>query len=84
MNDRRAEIKEIIASELKVSPNLLDESMTLESLGLDSLQASEVMIAIEEKFDCQVDVSQVSSLFSRDTRLRELLDTLLSAIGEAP
>ncbi len=53
-NQVRDDIALIIAEQAMVEPGEINDSTTMEDLGLDSLALVEVVFAIEEKFDISV------------------------------
>ena len=50
----------------------IDENSTFESLGLDSLDAIEILCAVEEELDCELDVDGTDM-----TTLSDLLDAIV-------
>lgn len=56
-------VKEIIAEELGVEADTVTlESHLADDLGADSLDAIELIMAVEEEFDVQIDDSEATSI----------------------
>ena len=56
------EIKTIVAEQVSKSKNDVQESSTLESLGMDSLDRVEVVMKIEEKFNIEMSDEKVDTV----------------------
>lgn len=84
MTSRKQEIKSLIAAELRVPVESLDEEMTLEAVGFDSLQAAEAILAIEKAFDHQIDAPQIAGALTPDTRLGDLVNMIDGAVEGMP
>ena len=55
-----------------IAPEEIDENSTFESLGLDSLDAIEILCAVEEELDCELDVDGTDM-----ATLSDLLDAIV-------
>ncbi len=84
MTNRQQQIKALIATELRIPADSLRDDLTLESIGFDSLQAAEAILAIEQKLGCEIDAPQITAALTRDTRLGELVDMIVAVIPEEP
>lgn len=63
MNDILNRIKEVLAKDYEVDPATVSlQSKLKEDLGLDSLDLSEAILAIEDEFDFEFDDDAVDSL----------------------
>ncbi len=76
----RDEVKEVFVAELNetikedIQAEDLDEETTIESLGADSLDISELIVSLEESLDIEIDDDE---LLSKET-VGEVIDYLLS------
>jgi acyl carrier protein len=77
----REEIRSVIVGKLGLSDGAVKDEMTLEELGLDSLLAAEILIAIEQRLGSAVDASAISGMVGRDTPLGELIDLVITSLG---
>jgi acyl carrier protein len=80
---RKAEIKRIIAEELKLREELLRDDLTMEDLGFDSLASAEIILAIEQKLRLPIDTAQVAAQVTRDASVAQLIDAIDAASQEA-
>jgi acyl carrier protein len=63
MSDVFKKVAEVVAEQLSVDINEVKlESNFIEDLGADSLDTVELLMALEESFDCEIDESAASSL----------------------
>jgi acyl carrier protein len=82
--DRRARIRGAIASELRLPVQLLDDSATVGSLGLDSLGLAQSVVAVEEALSGEVDTERLSGLLAPEMTLGQLLDAIEQSLAAAP
>ena len=64
-NDTLAKVIETIVQELKVDRNLVNEGVTLEGLGADSLDIVQIIMKFEEQFGMEIsdqDAEKMNSL----------------------
>jgi len=61
-NDTFAKVVDIIAQKLDKDKALIVESATLESLGADSLDLTEIIIELEDVFGIEIDDEKAESL----------------------
>jgi acyl carrier protein len=55
MNDIEARVKKIVADQLEVDGNSVsNEASFIEDLGADSLDTVELVMALEEEFNCEI------------------------------
>jgi acyl carrier protein len=55
MNDIEARVKEIVVEQLGVNPEeVTNESSFVDDLGADSLDTVELVMALEEAFECEI------------------------------
>ena len=65
MSDVFKKVAEVVAEQLSVELSEIKlESNFIEDLGADSLDTVELLMALEETFDCEIDESVASSLVS--------------------
>jgi hypothetical protein len=69
-----------MARELRIDVGALDDELTLEEMGLDSLAAAEIVLAVEQTLDTPVDTWIVAASITRDTRLAEFVIAIDEAI----
>ena len=81
MTEAAQVIKGIIAEKLRVSPQYVDEDCTLHELGLDSLGAAEVVLAVEQRFSVALDMSVIKDSVQPDTKLSELLALMSNMVS---
>lgn len=63
MSDVFNKVAEVVAEQLSVELSEIKlESNFIEDLGADSLDTVELLMALEETFDCEIDESAASSL----------------------
>jgi acyl carrier protein len=78
--DLRARIKQIIAAQLRVSPEALSDDLSVEATGLNSLALAEAVVAIEQQLGKRVDTAKLSEQLSYELTLAQLMDTINSAL----
>jgi len=61
-NDTVAKVVDVIAQKLDKDKALIVESATLESLGADSLDLTEIIIELEDVFGIEIDDEKAESL----------------------
>ena len=54
MSDVAERVKKIVAEQLGVKEEVSNESSFVEDLGADSLDTVELVMALEEEFDCEI------------------------------
>lgn len=71
MSDILQKVVEVVAEQLGVEASQVKpESHFIEDLGADSLDTVELLMALEEKFDCEIDESSAEKL----TRVQDIVD----------
>ncbi len=73
----------MIATELRLSEELLDGDVTFEDLGLDSLTSVEVLLAIEKQLKCTLDAAQLVETHSPDTPLSVFISSIADTVAPA-
>ncbi len=59
------ELKEIIAKQLKIDRDKITEETNLRTdLGVNSIELAELVLEIEDKYDCDIDEKALSKLTS--------------------
>lgn len=69
-------IKEIIAEQIGVKPSEIEMDSTFEDLGVDSLDAIEITMSIEEQFEVEIPDEVIEKIVS----VRELADYVENAV----
>lgn len=59
-----ARIANIISSHTEIVPDKIYPELTLAELGADSLQTLEIIIGLEEEFECEITESQFEKMKS--------------------
>ncbi|MYQ96604.1 acyl carrier protein [Streptomyces sp. SID4946] len=63
IQDRRAEIKEIVCDVLEIDPDeIKDSSLFKEEYGADSLRSIEVLAALEKNFRVEIDQAELARM----------------------
>lgn len=71
MSDILQQVVEIVVEQLGVEAGQVKpESHFIEDLGADSLDTVELLMALEEKFDCEIDEASAEKL----TRVQDIVD----------
>lgn len=81
--DLAPRIRSLIAAELRLSEDLLDDDLTIEDLGFDSLTSAEVLLAIEKQLGCSLDASSLVETLSPDTLVVELIQATAEAAARS-
>ncbi|MGK5630465.1 acyl carrier protein [Streptomyces sp. URMC 123] len=81
--DVRRHVKALLAERLRVPPRALDEEVSLEHLGLDSLLLAEAVAALEGRFGIGLDMELLAEHMAPALPLRALLDELSGMVGGA-
>ena len=76
MTELKEKTKQVIVEHLEVDPDKLDGNTSFsKELGLDSLDAMDLLLAIDEAFDIRVPTKDMAEI--------DTLDELVSAIEDA-
>lgn len=78
MNGEEERIKEIMLEQLAIDESLLSRDLTLDALAIDSLDALELIVALEEEFDIELD----EELFGDCENIGQISDLIISKIKE--
>lgn len=71
MSDILVKVTEVVVEQLGVEADQVKpESHFIEDLGADSLDTVELLMALEEKFDCEIDESSAEKL----TRVQDIVE----------
>lgn len=71
MSDILAKVTEVVVEQLGVEAGQVKpESHFIEDLGADSLDTVELLMALEEKFDCEIDEASAEKL----TRVQDIVE----------
>ena len=71
MSDTLQQVIEVVAEQLGVEVAQVKlESHFIEDLGADSLDTVELLMALEEKFECEIDEASAEKL----TRVQDIVD----------
>ncbi|WP_176709937.1 acyl carrier protein [Streptomyces sp. Wb2n-11] len=76
-------IKNVLATRIRVAPDRLPDSLTLEDLGLDSLLLAESLVALETRFGVVIDPLRFAERLTPGLPLGELVAELAGHIGAA-
>ena len=64
-NEILERVKKVIANTLKADPaKVSDTAHFINDLGMESIQSVELIAALEEEFDIEIDQDDVSSIFT--------------------
>ena len=72
MTDTEKQIRQIIADQLLNDVSLLSDETTLESLGADSLDYSDILAELEDEFDISLNITE----FSSSHTIKEIVNTI--------
>ncbi|MBL7130214.1 MAG: acyl carrier protein [Candidatus Omnitrophica bacterium] len=76
--DVKQQIKDIIINTLNIKPDELKEGMSLEnSLGVDSTEMVEIVVALSKKFNVKVQEKEIS----KNSTLEDIEDVVKSKLG---
>ncbi|MEV6020311.1 MULTISPECIES: acyl carrier protein [unclassified Streptomyces] len=78
-----AAVKDVLAAKIRVSPDRLPDSLTLEDLGLDSLLLAESLVALESRFGVVIDPLRFAERMTPGLPLGDLVSELAAQIGAA-
>jgi acyl carrier protein len=81
MDDVATDVIAIIAARARTSPPKIGLGDRLEDLGLESLDAVEMIFDLEEKFDIQIPYNANSSHIEFDT-VGEIVDAIKKLVGK--
>ncbi|MCL1874562.1 MAG: acyl carrier protein [Clostridiales bacterium] len=56
------QIQEILAREMQINPELLQNNATMDDLGLDSLAVLELLMIIEDSFEISIDDEEATKM----------------------
>ncbi|MET9902952.1 acyl carrier protein [Streptomyces sp. NPDC006446] len=76
-------IRSVLAARIRVAPDRLPDSLTLEDLGLDSLLLAESLVALESRFDVVIDPLRFAERLTPGLPLGDLIAELAAQIGAA-
>ncbi|ADU63791.1 MAG: acyl carrier protein [Pseudodesulfovibrio sp.] len=78
MSDVAAKVREIIVDQLGVSADeVVDGAAFVEDLGADSLDLTELIMAMEEEFDLEIDDEQAQKLI----KVQDAIAYIEKAVG---
>lgn len=61
--DTEARVRNVVAKLLKASPEkVTGTAHFVRDLGMESIQSVELIAALEEEFDCEIDVDEVADI----------------------
>jgi acyl carrier protein len=83
MTQHEQTIKSVIAVQLRVPMELLEDEFRLDELGLDSLTSAEVVLGVERRFGVRLALAESGSVFTRDTTLRDFVALLATELERA-
>lgn len=66
-------LRKLIADQLSIAPEQINDAVTLEQLGADSLDRVEIVMKLEELFDIEINDDDAEKL----SRFGELLDYVI-------
>ena len=81
MTDITSDVTAIIANKVSVDPSKIELSDRLEDLGIESLEAVEMIFDLEEKFDIQIPYTANDPNFEFDT-VGEVVSAIERLIGK--
>jgi len=70
----KTKLLKIIAEQLKIEKNSIDNHSSLEKLGADSLDRVEIIMKIEEEFDLEISDEDSDKLASLDQAIKYIYD----------
>ena len=70
-------VRSILAPKIDVEPESIEQGDTLEDLGFDSLSAIEIIMEVEEEFDCEVDPERATDVNTVESMV-DLIEDMLS------
>jgi acyl carrier protein len=78
MSDVAAKVREIIVDQLGVSADeVVDGAAFVEDLGADSLDLTELIMAMEEEFDLEIDDEQAQKII----KVQDAISHIEKAVG---
>jgi acyl carrier protein len=78
MSDVAAKVREIIVEQLGVSADeVVDGAAFVEDLGADSLDLTELIMAMEEEFDLEIDDEQAQKII----KVQDAISHIEKAVG---
>ncbi|MGR6035264.1 MAG: acyl carrier protein [Candidatus Nitrosoglobus sp.] len=79
MNDIEARVKEIVIEQLGVNPEeVTNESSFVDDLGADSLDTVELVMALEEAFECEIPDEEAEKI----STVQEAIDYIKECQGK--
>ncbi len=70
MSNIEERVKKIVAEQLGVKEEITNEASFIDDLGADSLDTVELVMALEEEFDCEIPDEQAEGI----TTVQEAID----------
>ncbi|ORU91002.1 MAG: acyl carrier protein [Cycloclasticus sp. symbiont of Poecilosclerida sp. N] len=77
MSNIEERVKKIVAEQLGVKEEVTNEASFIDDLGADSLDTVELVMALEEEFDCEIPDEQAESI----TTVQQAIDYVNSNAG---
>ena len=78
MSDIEAKVKEIVVEQLSVNADdVLPEAKFVEDLGADSLDQVELVMALEEEFECEIPDDEAEKI----TTVQQAVDYIQKNLG---
>lgn len=77
MSSIEERVKKIVAEQLGVKDDLADEAAFVEDLGADSLDTVELVMALEEEFECEIPDDEAEKI----TTVQQAIDYIKSHAG---
>ncbi len=75
MSDVESRVKEIVVEQLSVKPEeVTNEASFVDDLGADSLDTVELVMALEEEFDCEIPDEEAEKI----TTVQQAIDYIVS------
>jgi acyl carrier protein len=76
------EIRAIIAQQAGVAPGTIDDDTVLADLGIDSLDAVEISMYLEETFDIEFSDSEMDNIARADITFADVVRIVKGKVGE--
>ena len=83
-DERREAIRQAIAAELRLPPEVLRDGATVSSVGLDSLGLAQSVVAVEEALSGEVDAEALSARLAPEMTVADLIAAIGASLVGAP
>jgi acyl carrier protein len=73
-------VKAIVANRLRLHPAHLNDDISLERLGLDSVALAEILVTVAESYTVEIAAETVAARVTPVMTLRDLIDTFCTSV----